>query len=101
MQGVLDFLVSDTPEARRLRSLFVFKVFSPFTSFAPPRLAFMYPVGPSNGCVTQVVPMLNIDGVVEGNKRCNIRGKSHALKYTRCASEVTVGVEIVLAHWIM
>ena len=65
------------------------------------RLAFMYPVGPSNGCVTQVVPMLNIDGVVEGNKRCNIRGKSHALKYTRCASEVTVGVEIVLAHWIM
>ena len=27
----------------------------------------------------QVVPMLNIDGVVEGNKRCNIRGRTRVI----------------------
>ncbi len=44
LHGVLDFLCSSAPEAKQLRNLFVFKV----------------------------IPMLNIDGVVEGNKRTNI-----------------------------
>lgn len=42
MRGILDFLTGDTPEARLLRSLFVFKI----------------------------VPMLNPDGVAFGNNRC-------------------------------
>ena len=46
MQGVLDFLTSQAPEARLLRSRFVFKI----------------------------VPCLNPDGVVVGNHRCNLAG---------------------------
>jgi hypothetical protein len=46
MQGVLEFLVSDAPEADLLRKLFVFKV----------------------------VPMLNPDGVITGNHRCSLAG---------------------------
>ncbi|RHZ16080.1 hypothetical protein DYB37_011619, partial [Aphanomyces astaci] len=46
MRGVLDFLVSDAPDAKLLRRLFVFKV----------------------------VPMLNPDGVMYGNNRCGLAG---------------------------
>eukprot|EP01083_Nonionella_stella_P105591 303804_1 len=46
MRGVIDFLTSDRPEARRLRDHFVFKV----------------------------VPMLNVDGVINGNYRCSLAG---------------------------
>lgn len=41
MEGMLEFLVSDIPAARRLRELFVFKI----------------------------IPMLNPDGVIVGNYR--------------------------------
>jgi hypothetical protein len=46
MQGALTFLLSDSPEAKRLRQLYVFKV----------------------------IPMLNPDGVVYGNYRCSLLG---------------------------
>lgn len=46
MKGVIDFLISDVPEARSLRSQYVFKL----------------------------VPMLNPDGVVYGNYRCSLLG---------------------------
>ena len=47
MRGVLDFLTSDTKEAKGLREMFVFKV----------------------------IPMLNPDGVINGNYRCNLSGR--------------------------
>lgn len=46
MKGVLDFIISDNPEARELRKLFVFKI----------------------------VPMLNPDGVIVGNYRTSLVG---------------------------
>eukprot|EP00742_Colponemidia_sp_Colp-10_P006393 GILJ01006851.1.p1 GENE.GILJ01006851.1~~GILJ01006851.1.p1 ORF type:complete len:1123 (+),score=176.22 GILJ01006851.1:301-3369(+) len=46
MQGVLDFLTGPTPEANTLRHHLVFKV----------------------------IPMMNPDGVVHGNYRCNLAG---------------------------
>ncbi|KAI4874961.1 hypothetical protein NFI96_032975, partial [Prochilodus magdalenae] len=46
MQGFLDFLLGDSPDARLLRETFVFKV----------------------------VPMLNPDGVIVGNYRCSLTG---------------------------
>jgi len=46
MHGVLDFLTSDDPEASALRDRYVFKV----------------------------VPMLNPDGVINGNYRCGLVG---------------------------
>eukprot|EP00743_Colponemidia_sp_Colp-15_P006834 GILK01007371.1.p1 GENE.GILK01007371.1~~GILK01007371.1.p1 ORF type:complete len:1021 (+),score=191.44 GILK01007371.1:143-3064(+) len=46
MQGVLDFLTGPTPEANTLRDHLVFKV----------------------------IPMINPDGVVHGNYRCNLAG---------------------------
>jgi hypothetical protein len=46
MRGVLDFLTSEKAEARLLRDRFVFKV----------------------------VPMVNPDGVILGNSRCELRG---------------------------
>lgn len=47
MKGVLDFLTSKTPEARALRDHFVFKI----------------------------VPILNPDGVINGNYRCSLSGQ--------------------------
>ncbi|XP_030621197.1 cytosolic carboxypeptidase 2 [Chanos chanos] len=47
MQGFLDFLLGDSPDARLLRETFIFKV----------------------------VPMLNPDGVVVGNYRCSLSGR--------------------------
>ena len=46
MKGALDFLVSHTPEAKALRENFVFKI----------------------------VPILNPDGVINGNYRCSLSG---------------------------
>jgi murein tripeptide amidase MpaA len=46
IQGVMDYLVSDDEGAKYLRSNFVFKI----------------------------VPMLNPDGVIIGNYRCNLSG---------------------------
>jgi murein tripeptide amidase MpaA len=46
LQGLIDFLTGPSELARMLRSQFVFKV----------------------------VPMLNIDGVVNGSNRCNLAG---------------------------
>jgi murein tripeptide amidase MpaA len=46
MKGIIDFLVSSAPEARVLRENFVFKI----------------------------VPMLNPDGVINGNYRCSLVG---------------------------
>jgi len=46
MKGFLNFILSDCKEADILRSYFVFKV----------------------------VPMLNIDGVINGNYRCSLIG---------------------------
>jgi len=46
MKGLIDFLVSNAPEARILREKFVFKI----------------------------VPMINPDGVINGNYRCSLSG---------------------------
>ena len=46
MEGILDFLTGETPEADFLRSAYIFKI----------------------------VPMLNPDGVINGNYRCNLVG---------------------------
>ena len=46
MQGILDFLTGPSPEAEALRDTFVFKI----------------------------VPMLNPDGVINGNYRCSLAG---------------------------
>jgi murein tripeptide amidase MpaA len=46
MKGVIEFLVSNTPEARALRDNFVFKI----------------------------VPIINPDGVINGNYRCSLSG---------------------------
>lgn len=47
MKGIIDHLTSQTPEARVLRDHFVFKI----------------------------VPMLNPDGVINGNYRCSLVGQ--------------------------
>lgn len=47
MKGVIDYLVSNTPEARALRDHFVFKI----------------------------IPILNPDGVINGNYRCSLCGQ--------------------------
>ncbi|CAG0914004.1 unnamed protein product [Notodromas monacha] len=47
MKGVVDYLLSDTPVAKALRKGYVFKI----------------------------IPMLNIDGVVNGNGRCSLYGE--------------------------
>lgn len=47
MKGIIDFLISDEPEAHLLRENFVFKL----------------------------VPMLNPDGVINGNYRCSLVGQ--------------------------
>ncbi len=46
MKGIIDFLMSESAEARVLREKFVFKI----------------------------VPMLNPDGVINGNYRCSLAG---------------------------
>ena len=46
MKGVIDFLLSDSPEAKLLRSQYVFRI----------------------------IPMLNPDGVIYGNYRCSLLG---------------------------
>jgi cytosolic carboxypeptidase protein 2/3 len=46
MKGVIDFLIGDSIEAQALRKLFVFKI----------------------------IPMLNPDGVINGNYRCSLSG---------------------------
>lgn len=46
MKGIMDFLLSDTPDAKLLRDAFIFKL----------------------------VPMLNPDGVIVGNYRCSLSG---------------------------
>ena len=46
MNGVIEFLLSDAPEAIVLRDMFVFKIF----------------------------PMINPDGVINGNYRCSLAG---------------------------
>ena len=47
MKGLIDFLVSNAPEAKALRDHFVFKI----------------------------VPILNPDGVINGNYRCSLSGQ--------------------------
>lgn len=46
MEGIIEMMLSDEPEAKRLRDTFVFKI----------------------------VPMLNPDGVIVGNYRCSLAG---------------------------
>jgi hypothetical protein len=53
MQGVIDYLTADTPEAQILRENFIFKI----------------------------VPMLNPDGVIHGNYRCSLAGSDLNRRY--------------------
>lgn len=53
MKGLIDFLVSNAPEARALREKFVFKI----------------------------VPMINPDGVINGNYRCSLCGSDLNRRY--------------------
>ncbi len=59
MKGALDFLLSDDKVAESLRDNFVFKV----------------------------IPMLNPDGVIQGNYRCSLAGCDLNRKYS-CPSKV-------------
>ena len=47
MEGIIRFLVGDSPIATKLRDIYVFKL----------------------------VPMLNLDGVIIGNYRCSLAGQ--------------------------
>lgn len=53
MKGLIDFLVSSAPEARVLRDKFIFKI----------------------------VPMINPDGVINGNYRCSLSGSDLNRRY--------------------
>jgi murein tripeptide amidase MpaA len=53
MKGLIDYLVGNTPEARALREKFIFKI----------------------------VPMINPDGVINGNYRCNLCGSDLNRRY--------------------
>ena len=55
MQGILDFLMSDTADAKLLRNLYVFKI----------------------------VPMLNPDGVINGNYRTSLSGSDLNRRWSR------------------
>lgn len=46
IEGVIDFLTSNSPEAEALRNSYIFKI----------------------------VPMVNVDGVIHGNNRCSLLG---------------------------
>ncbi|XP_063053055.1 cytosolic carboxypeptidase 2 isoform X2 [Engraulis encrasicolus] len=59
MQGFLDFILSDSPDACLLREMFVFKV----------------------------IPMLNPDGVVVGNYRCSLAGRDLNRNYQTLLQE--------------
>ncbi len=68
MHGVINFLLSDTPEANALREQFVFKI----------------------------IPMLNPDGVTYGNYRCNLAGADLNRKYdfpTKDRHPIIVGMK--------
>ncbi|KAL2094064.1 hypothetical protein ACEWY4_011376 [Coilia grayii] len=54
MKGIIDFLLSDSPDAKLLRDAFIFKL----------------------------VPMLNPDGVIVGNYRCSLTGRDVNRSYT-------------------
>jgi murein tripeptide amidase MpaA len=55
MQGILEFLTSEHPQAQSLRKLCIFKIF----------------------------PMLNVDGVVVGNYRCGLEGNDLNRKWAK------------------
>jgi hypothetical protein len=55
MNGVIDFLVSENPEAKLLRDTFLF----------------------------QIIPMLNPDGVIHGNYRCSLMGTDLNRRYRK------------------
>ena len=57
--GILHYLTSETEAAESLRKLFVFKI----------------------------VPMLNPDGVIVGNTRCNLAGADLNRQYKHCVKE--------------
>ena len=59
MRGVLHYLTSDTEAAEALRRLFIFKI----------------------------VPMLNPDGVIVGNTRCNLAGSDLNRQYKHTVKE--------------
>jgi len=61
IEGVLDFLTGDTPEAVELRRRFIFKI----------------------------VPMLNPDGVILGNSRCHGGGADLNRRYQTATKETT------------
>ena len=59
MRGVLHYLTSNTEAAEALRKLFIFKI----------------------------VPMLNPDGVIVGNTRCNLAGSDLNRQYKHTVKE--------------
>ena len=66
--GILHFLTGDTEAAESLRKLFIFKI----------------------------VPMLNPDGVIVGNTRCNLAGADLNRQYKHCvkARNFYAGIEL-------
>lgn len=57
MKGAIDFLTSEAPEAQILREKFIFKI----------------------------VPMLNPDGVINGNYRCSLAGADLNRRWKNCS----------------
>ncbi len=64
MKGAVEFLLSDDPEAETLR----------------------------DACVFKIVPMLNPDGVIQGNYRCSLAGCDLNRRYA-CPSKVPRAAE--------
>lgn len=60
MKGIIEFLVSSAPEARALRENFVFKL----------------------------LPMINVDGVINGNYRCSLSGQDLNRRYKNPSKQV-------------
>lgn len=60
MKGIIEFLVSNAIEARALREHFVFKI----------------------------IPMINVDGVINGNYRCSLSGQDLNRRYKNPSKQV-------------
>jgi hypothetical protein len=60
MKGIIDFLCSSALEARALREHFVFKI----------------------------IPMINVDGVINGNYRCSLSGQDLNRRYKNPSKQV-------------
>lgn len=75
MEGLLDFLLGDSDDARLLRDTFVFKVRKVGALFDEKVDSGRVLILHNCSLLWEVVPMLNPDGVIVGNYRCSLAGR--------------------------